>query len=257
MSNSSPIRTLDPAGAEPLAQSQSTEQPARLDPLDLMETAARNHWRAAAWLLERTRPEEYGRKSASAAPRRQVEAALLHVLEAALEATAPEERHAVDGHVFAACQRAFASCFPAIAALSPLQPPAEVLLSPKTREATARAGDEELNHDGTTSTTEGHAEPVSPPSAAREACSASPEEIVSPKIANATECPAAERPATELTAAVESPPATVPENQLLSLQRHAALRCRAQLQSRKPQAAAKRKKRAAKKQARAARRRAA
>ncbi len=235
-----PPQRLDP--------DRAAEPPARVDPLDLMETAARNHWRAAAWLLERTRPEEYGRKSASAAPRRQVEAALLHVLAAALETAAPSQRDQTEAHVFAACQRAFASCFPAVAALSPLDLPAEAMLSPKTDEATTRAGDEASNHDGTT---EDNAELVSPPSTAAETCSPPPAGIVSPKIANATECPA-----TELPAAVESPPAAVPESQVLSLQRQAALR-RAQLQSRKQQAAAKRKKRAAKKQARAARRRAA
>lgn len=255
MSNSSPHRVLDPASHEPSAQNLSTAEPSRLDPLDLMETAARAHWRAAAWLLERTRPEEYGRKSASAAPRRQVEAALLHVLEAALEATQPNQRDAVDGHVFAACQRAFASCFPAVAALSPLQPPAEVILSPKTREATGRSGDEELNRDGTTSTTDdavSEADVLPMASNAAEAPNAPPADIVSPKIAEATE-----RPATELPQVVESPHTTVPEAQLLSLQGHAALRRREQLQSRKQQAAAKRQKRAAKKQARAARRRAA
>jgi hypothetical protein len=239
-----PPQRLDP--------DRPAEPPARVDPLDLMETAARNHWRAAAWLLERTRPEEYGRKSASAAPRRQVEAALLHVLAAALETAAPSQRDQTEAHVFAACQRAFASCFPAVAALSPLDLPAEAMLSPKTDEATTRAGDEASNHDGTTSTTEDNAELVSPPSDVAEALGAPPAVIVSPKIAEATECPA-----TELPAVVESPPAAVPESQLLSLQRHADLRRRAQLQLRKQQAAAKRKKRAAKKQARAARRRAA
>ena len=126
------------------------------------------------------------------------------------------------------------------------------MLSPKTHEATTRAGDQELNHDGTTSTTEDNVEPVSPPSNAAETFSASPADIVSPKIAEATECPAIEPPAI-----LESPPETVPESQLLNLQRHAALRRRAQLLSRKQQAATKRQKKAAKKRARAARRRAA
>ena len=118
-------RRLDrhPAQDENLDPDRRAEPSPKVDPLELMEAAARIHWRAAAWLLERIRPEEYGRKSASAAPRRQVEAALLHVLEAALEGTLPEQRDEVDGRVFAACQRAFASCFPAVAALSPLKRP--------------------------------------------------------------------------------------------------------------------------------------
>ena len=261
-------RRLDrhPAHQETLDPDRRAEPSPKVDPLELMESAARLHWRAAAWLLERTRPEEYGRKSASAAPRRQVEAALLHVLEAALEGTLPEQRDAVDGRVFAACQRAFASCFPAIAALAPFKlpgelcpgpPPAEVMLSPKTHEATENECGEELNHDGATSTAQDNAEPVTPPSNAAEACSASPADIVSPKIAKATECPTSERPATELPLLVESPPAAVAETQLLNLQRHAALRRRAALLSRKQQAATKRQKRAAKKRAQAARKRAA
>jgi hypothetical protein len=86
---------------------------AKPDPLRLMEESARAHWRAAAWLLERSRPDEYGRKAANAARPRQVEAALDLVLEAALEAVAPSERAAVYQPVQAACDRAFAQCFPA------------------------------------------------------------------------------------------------------------------------------------------------
>lgn len=268
MSNANPNqrRRLDrhPAHDENLDPDLRAKPSPQVDPLELMESAARIHWRAAAWLLERTRPEEYGRKSASAAPRRQVEAALLHVLEAALEGTLPEQRDAVDGRVFAACQRAFASCFPAVAALSPLQPATksapDAMLSPKMHEATESERREELNHDGsraspndgTTITTEDAAEPVSPPSNAAETFGASPADIVSPKIAKATECPATEPPAI-----LERPPETVPESQLLNLQRHAALRRRAAMLSRKQQAATKRQKKAAKKRAQAARRRAA
>jgi hypothetical protein len=271
MSKANPIqpRRLDryPAHDENLAPDRRAEPSPKVDPLELMESAARLHWRAAAWLLERTRPEEYGRKSASAAPRRQVEAALLHVLEAALEGTLPEQRDAVDGRVFAACQRAFASCFPAVAALSPLKPPVDApsavaILSPKTYEATESERREELNHDGTTSTTEDAAESDSRALNAAETFSAgtdgatgdipSPADIVSPKIAEATEGPATEPPAI-----LESPNETVPESQLLNLQRHAALRRRAALLSRKQQAATKRQKKAAKKRARAARKRAA
>jgi len=277
MSNANPAqrRRLDPHPAhdENLDPNLRSEPSPKIDPLELMESAARLHWRAAAWLLERTRPEEYGRKSASAAPRRQVEAALLHVLEAALEGTLPEQRDAVDGRVFAACQRAFASCFPAVAALSPLKPPLEhfvepaqdAILSPKTSATTERQRREELNHDGTTVMTPCDAEPEVDPSPSNAYAGtsgasaadappdlASPADIVSPKIAEATECPATEPPAI-----LESPPETVPESQLLNLQRHAALRRRAALLSRKQQAATKRQKKAAKKRAQAARRRAA
>jgi hypothetical protein len=83
------------------------------DPLKLMQSAARTHWRAAAWLLERTDPENYGRRPASACGPGQLEAALRTVLEAALEVVAPAERHAVYQHVEAACRRAFRTALPA------------------------------------------------------------------------------------------------------------------------------------------------
>jgi hypothetical protein len=82
------------------------------DPLRLMENAARVHWRAAAWLLERTRPEQFARQPANTARDYQVEAALAMVLEAALAATAPEQRTALYQQVQPACAKAQQYCFP-------------------------------------------------------------------------------------------------------------------------------------------------
>ncbi|MBA4104936.1 MAG: hypothetical protein C0485_04180 [Pirellula sp.] len=82
------------------------------DPLRLMENAARTHWRAAAWLLERTRPEQYARKPANTARDYQVEAALGMLLEAALAATAPAERAAFYQQVEPVCGQALQYCFP-------------------------------------------------------------------------------------------------------------------------------------------------
>ena len=82
------------------------------DPLTLMENAARTHWRAAAWLLERTRPEQFARKPANTARDYQVEAALHMLLEAALAATAPAERAAFYQQVQPVCGQALQYCFP-------------------------------------------------------------------------------------------------------------------------------------------------
>ncbi len=78
----------------------------------MMRRAAHGSWRAAAWLLERTDPERYAKRPASSASPEQFEGALTVVLEAALEATAPDERSAVFAHVQAACERAFKCVFP-------------------------------------------------------------------------------------------------------------------------------------------------
>jgi hypothetical protein len=82
------------------------------DPLKLMKGHARAHWRAAAWLLERTDPDQYARRPASSARPEQFEQALAFVLEAALEATAPERRAEAYQHVKAACDEAFKCVFP-------------------------------------------------------------------------------------------------------------------------------------------------
>jgi hypothetical protein len=58
------------------------------DPLQLMEQAARKHWRAAAWLLERRNPEEYARKPVNTTSAKKLASALRFVQEMALEAVA-------------------------------------------------------------------------------------------------------------------------------------------------------------------------
>lgn len=87
-------------------------QQATPDPLRLMENAARVHWRAAAWLLERTRPEQFARQPANTARDYQVEAALGLLLEAALAATAPAERAAFYEQVQPTVAQALLYCFP-------------------------------------------------------------------------------------------------------------------------------------------------
>ena len=43
-------------------QLRDAEKQARLRPLKAIRRKAHTHWRAAAWLLERTEPEKYGKK---------------------------------------------------------------------------------------------------------------------------------------------------------------------------------------------------
>ena len=82
------------------------------DPLKLMEQAARTHWRAAAWLLERQNPEEYARKPVNTTSSKKVATALRFVQEAALEAVPAEYHEALYKHVQAAMEEAFKTCFP-------------------------------------------------------------------------------------------------------------------------------------------------
>ena len=82
------------------------------DPKKLMQTAARTHWRAAAWLLERTDPETYARRPVNTANPKQVEAALCFLLEAALRATPEEQRPAFFEIANAAREQAFDCVFP-------------------------------------------------------------------------------------------------------------------------------------------------
>ena len=82
------------------------------DPLKLMQSAARAHWRAAAWLLERTNPEQYARRPLNSAKAHQVDAALACLMEAALECTAPERREEVYARLQGAYDQAFACLFP-------------------------------------------------------------------------------------------------------------------------------------------------
>jgi Trp operon repressor len=82
------------------------------DPLKLMEQAARSHWRAAAWLLERQNPEEYARKPVNTTSPKKVATALRFMLESALEAVPEELRESVYKHLQGAMNEAFHNCFP-------------------------------------------------------------------------------------------------------------------------------------------------
>jgi hypothetical protein len=84
------------------------------DPLTIMQSAARTHWRAAAWLLERTDPEHFAKRPAHSASPFMFQRGLEVVVEAALEATPPEFRADMYQRLVAACQNAFKCVFPDI-----------------------------------------------------------------------------------------------------------------------------------------------
>ena len=114
------------------------------DPLQLMEQAARKHWRAAAWLLERRNPEEYARKPVNTTSAKKMAAALRFVQEMALEAVPAEFHKVLYKHVQAAIDEAFRHCFPTMGKWEtpkfpklPIETPLTDDLAFKEREASA------------------------------------------------------------------------------------------------------------------------
>ena len=81
------------------------------DPLKMMQAASRTHWRAAAWLLERTDPEKFARRAKNSASPAQFDAGLEFVMEAALAAIPPELHEQVYEYMAAAAEEAFACLF--------------------------------------------------------------------------------------------------------------------------------------------------
>ncbi|BBO33765.1 hypothetical protein [Lacipirellula parvula] len=84
------------------------------DPLKLMESAARTHWRAAAWLLERTKPETYARKRGDLASGLKVTKALRLMMETALANTPEEARSELFKHLDKTYEHALDCCFPSL-----------------------------------------------------------------------------------------------------------------------------------------------
>ncbi|WP_428308424.1 hypothetical protein [Lacipirellula sp.] len=87
---------------------------AKPDPLKLMESAARTHWRAAAWLLERTKPETYARKRGDLASGLKVTKALRLMMETALANTPEEARTELFKHLDKTYEHVLDCCFPSL-----------------------------------------------------------------------------------------------------------------------------------------------
>jgi len=87
---------------------------AKPDPLKLMESAARTHWRAAAWLLERSKPETYARKRGDLAAGIKVGKALRLMMETALANTPEEARTELFKHLDKTYEHALDCCFPSL-----------------------------------------------------------------------------------------------------------------------------------------------
>ena len=112
------------------------------DPLKLMEHAARTHWRAAAWLLERTNPEEFARKPVNMTSAKRVDAALRYLQEAALAAIPPELHEAVYRCTQAALDKGLAECFPAMGEWQRPKPQPRAFETPLANAQYGKAWDE-------------------------------------------------------------------------------------------------------------------
>jgi hypothetical protein len=64
---------------------RNAELASQLEPLHAMRRAAATHWRAAAWLLERTNPGRFGRRNPDAVTPAQLDAILSSVVEGILD----------------------------------------------------------------------------------------------------------------------------------------------------------------------------
>ncbi|HEX6963687.1 MAG TPA: hypothetical protein VF175_17605, partial [Lacipirellula sp.] len=63
---------------------RTAELSARNDPLKMMRRAAHGSWRAAAWLLERTDPERYGKQPSAACRPEDVDRTFTRIMETVL-----------------------------------------------------------------------------------------------------------------------------------------------------------------------------
>jgi hypothetical protein len=87
-------------------------QAAPVDPEQLMRQAARTHWRAAAWMLERAEPDRYGKRPPNSCSVEKLRGIMAHLIELALEATAAEQRAAVYSQMRPAADKALKALTP-------------------------------------------------------------------------------------------------------------------------------------------------
>jgi hypothetical protein len=84
---------------------QLAQHTATVDPETLMKRAARTHWRAAAWLLERTDPDRYGKRSPTSCRPENVYDMAYWLIETALESVPPEHRELLYRRMNAATEK--------------------------------------------------------------------------------------------------------------------------------------------------------
>jgi hypothetical protein len=85
---------------------------APIDPEKQVRRAARTHWRAAAWLLERTDPDRFAKRPPNSYSPETLMDISNWLIETALEATLPEHRSAVYGRMRAVADKAVAVVMP-------------------------------------------------------------------------------------------------------------------------------------------------
>ncbi len=70
---------------------RASEVRGQLEPLQAMRRAASTHWRAAAWLLERTNPQQFDRRRTAASKPQELHQVIEAVIESAVEDIADDE----------------------------------------------------------------------------------------------------------------------------------------------------------------------
>lgn len=88
------------------------QEVAPVNPLKLMQQAAKTHWRAAAWMLERTDPERFGKRRPRSCGLEQLQAALAAMVEAAVKASEPSQQAAIGRAVLCVAESTLHKLFP-------------------------------------------------------------------------------------------------------------------------------------------------